>query len=361
MDTSKWNIAFTNLIRQTQGTAWGNWTLNPSVRPGAVGFIDPDTGSFTYVTDIPQPKIVNLASPQTWSVESSSVHRSENNVDFKGGYVDPSTGNKVDVGLEVAWTFAHENSVSSNATLTGLSVVDDFGALLQSNFQWMLGEAASVDKVTRDANGKPTGIVQGFGMITHATRCAGGINLGALNDSSTFSLTGSVDGVGAMTGVGDVTAGIKGSFKQTDENKSMEKRLWPAEADKASTSEVAIAYQFASFDGHIIMPTWIQPLSGFSFVFDNAHAGTYIAHCKVEFESASNPSMSPVSITVPGGQCHSINGIPLDAKNLVVTIHLVAGDTFTYRYASPIATILNGTVKFDIYGVWPWSAHVDVS
>ncbi len=357
MDTNRWNIAFTNMIRQTNLAAWGNWTLNPSVVPGAVGILDPVTGSFTAVATIPGARIIRLASPESWSVESSSVHKSESDVSFAGGYLDPSSGTTVTAGLDVAWSFSQEGSIVSNATLLGRSLVDDFGSLMQANYPWLLSQAKSVGYAT-DA-----GISQGFGMITQVTQCAGGVNIGSLTDNSTFSLTGSVDGINAMTGGGEASAKVKGSYKEADENKSFEKHLWPAETDKVPDADIGISFQFASFAGKLIMPTWIAPLSGFSFLFNNSHGGTYIADCSVEYTSASSGSQKPIStsISVAGGQAHSIGGIPLDAQNVKVTIHLEAGDTFYFKFPTPIASLLNGNAVFDIYGVWPWSGRVEQS
>lgn len=357
MDTTQWNTAFTNMIRNTNAAGWGNWTLNPGIAAGAVGIVDPNTGSFTPVAMMPGARIITLNSPQTWNMESSSVHKTTTDVSFAGGYVDPSSGTTVTAGLDVAWNFAQEGSLVSNATVLGTAQVDDFGTLMQQQYSWLLGQAQSVGYATS------SGIVQGFGLITNVTRCSGGVNIGSLTDSSSFSITGSVDGVNAMTGGGDVSAGVKGSYKQLDESASFEQHLWPAEANVAASNDIALQYQFATFDGQLVMPTWVQPLTGFSFLFNNAHGGTYIAECSVEYTSASSGSSNPItqSVTAPGGQAHSINGVPLDAQNVKVKIHLKAGDDYSYTYAAPLTSFLRGQATYDIYGVWPWSSHVNVS
>ncbi|MGB4847883.1 MAG: hypothetical protein WBP41_08200, partial [Saprospiraceae bacterium] len=48
VNSNLWNKVFTDMIRQTTQTAWGNWTLNPSVVPGDVGILNPETGSYTH-------------------------------------------------------------------------------------------------------------------------------------------------------------------------------------------------------------------------------------------------------------------------------------------------------------------------
>jgi hypothetical protein len=350
MDTKFWNIAFTDSIRQTTQTAWGNWTLNPSIVPGAVGIVDPGTGSFTPVATIPGATIINLIGPEAWAIESSSVRKSESEVEFKGGYKDPSSGLEVNVGLNVAWTFAREGSIVSNATLTGMSMVDDFGTLMQNQFDWLLQRARSVGHASKD------GIVQGFGMITHARLCAGAVNIGSLNDNSSFSLVGSVDGIDSMTGGGEVSADVRGSYKETNQSKAFESHMWPANVNTAAPHDLAIVYQFATFHGKLIMPTWIRPLAGLRVILDNAHGGTYIADCRVEYSVPGMPDQTTKENTVPGGQVHTIDGIPLEATDLAIRIHFRAGDDFYFSVPLPLASWLTGQCTVDLSGVWPWGS-----
>lgn len=355
-DAQYWNIGFTQMIRQSNGAAWGNWNLNPSIVPGAVGILDPQTGSFTPTALLPQATISKLKSPEDWTIESSSVHRTESDVDFKGGYIDPSTGTKVNVGLDVSWSFASEGSLVSNATVTGLALVDDFATVMADNYDWFLQKAKDADHATDD------GIVQGFGMITMVQTCAGGINIGSQQDSSTFSLVGSVDGVNAMTGGGDVNAGVKGSYKETNQTKAFESHMWPSEANSAAGGEVGISYQFASYDGKLLMPTWIKELSGFAVTFDNQHGGTYIGHCEVTYDQVVNgvKQSSSKTASVSGGQTQTLDGIPLDAINMQINVHFVAGGDFNASFRKPLTALLAGSCTVDLSGVWPWGSHASL-
>jgi hypothetical protein len=355
LDTNFWGRAFTDMIRQTTQTAWGNWVLNPAVVPGAVGILDPATASFTHVATIPDAKIITLSAPEAWVLESSSVRQTESEVDFKGGYLDPSSGKEVNVGLDVVWTFSREGSLLSNATMTGRSLVDSFGLLMHQHFDWLLEQARSVGYATRDG-----GIRQGFGMITGVQICQGGINIGSLNENSSFSLVGSIDGVNAMTGGGEIKASVKGSYKETNKSKAFESHLWPSEADKAASHELGLVYQFATFQGKLIMPTWIQPIDGFRVIFDNAHGGTYIGKCTVEYMTPDASAPHRLETSVPGGQVHSLDGIPLDAYDLKINIHFVAGDDFHFSFDSPLSTWLTGQCTVDLSGVWPWGSHAKI-
>ena len=348
LNSKYWNIAFTSMLRQTQGSVWGNWGLHPEVRPGALGILNPETGDFKFVADIVSPKIVTIDSSQDWSMESSSVRQQDSSVDFKGGYIDPSTGTKVDVGLETKWSFERAGSILSRATISGDVLVDDFGTLLRDQYAYVHQKAESVGKTTA------AGIVQGFGMITRVTRCKGVVNLGSMTDSSTFSITGSVDGVNSMTGSGDAYAGVKGSYKDTQKNGSFDTHLFPSAANTVEVDDAPLTFDFASFDGKLIIPQWTGPVSPLSLTFDNGHGGTYIVECKVTYDTPDAKDQVK-EISVWGGQSHTIGGIPLDASNLRVTMHFKAGDTLFLSEARPLTAWPQGRRTIDLSGVWPWS------
>lgn len=352
--SEKWNLAFTNMIRQTNQAAWGNWDLNPAIRPGAVGFINTDTGSFTYVATVPNAKILEDILYQSWQLESSSVSFTESEVDFKGGYKDPSSGLEVKVGLDVAWSFSTANSIVSRATLSGRSMVDDFGVLLdkQHEWDWLLATAKSVNY----ANAQ--GILQGFGMITSVANCIGGINIGSKEEKSSFSLVGSVDGVKAMTGGGEASVGVKGSYKEKKESKAFDSRTWPVAHDTVApnSGEVALSYQFVSFNGTTMLPSWIGRIGNFTITFDNAHGGTYIGRCYVDYAIPQQTARVSRSTTVSGGRVDSIGGIPLDAFDLKIHVDFAAGGDEYFSVPSPIVEWLNGSCTVDLSGVWPWGS-----
>lgn len=352
--SEKWNIAFTNMIRESNQAAWGNWELNPAIRAGAVGYINTDTGTFNYVATIPNANILEDELYQSWQVESSSVAFSESEVEFKGGYKDPSSGLEVKVGLDVAWSFASANSIVSRATLSGRSMVDNFGVLVDKDHEWdwLLKLAKSVNYANAD------GIVQGFGLITSVTNSIGGINIGSIEEKSTFSLVGSVDGVKAMTGGGEASAGVKGSYKEKKESKAFNSHTWPVAHDTVApnSGEVALTFQFASFNGTTIMPSWIRRIGDFTITFDNAHGGTYIGRCTVEYSIPQSPNRVSRYTSVSGGRVDSIGGIPLDAFNIKIHVDFAAGGDSYFSIPSPLVEWLNGTCTVDLSGVWPWGS-----
>lgn len=354
MNTTLWNKAFTALARNTNLATWGNWALNSGIQAGAVGILDPTTGSFTPITQMPGADILSNQVGYSWSLESSSVHRTESSVDFKGGYKDPSSGVTVNAGLQVEWGFSEEGGISSQATIVGEDMVNDFTSLMQEQYDWLYKQAKAANYVT------PSGILQGFGMITHVRRCNGGINLGSLTKESTFSLTGSVDGVKQMTGGGSASGSIKGSYKDMKASASFERHNWPSGANEVPPTDVGITYQFATFSGKTIMPSWIMPIQDFTIHLDNAHGGTYIVDMTVTYNIPGSSDVQTKKVTAPGGQYKTIDGIPLNAYNLEVKCSFRAGDTFHFNWPNPAANWLTGQRTIDCSGVWPWKSVAKV-
>lgn len=353
-----WNQAFTNLIRQAHANAWGNWQLDASIAVGAVGYVDPDTGSFVQVTSIDQARFkkVRLNNAQDWVLESSGTQRSESTVDFEGGYLDPSSGVEVTVGTQIKWGFSDEMGLASNASVVAVENMDNFGVVLQNLQPWLAGIAKSV------GYGDGTDIVQGFGVITSAIIAGGVVNVASEQSNNTFSITGSVDGVAAMTGDGSVTARLGGSYKDTNSSKSVDSHIYPSQANTRADGEVAIAFNFASFDGQMILPSWVQKLDPLSICCDNAHGGTYIADVTVtyNYEVDGKRLQGRQTTSVPGGQQSTIGGIPLNATNLQVAIHFEAGSDFTFTWQMPCTSWLSDTQTIDMSGVWPWGSHAVV-
>ncbi|GLQ48846.1 hypothetical protein GCM10010872_02950 [Dyella flava] len=100
-------------------------------------------------------------------------------------------------------------------------------------------------------------------------------------------------------------------------------------------------------------------MNSFSMIFEDR--GSYPARCKVTFDSASEPSKSPMNCQLTGGQVKPLEGIPSDALNLIVEIQLILGPLYRYEYATPSTELPRGKAKFDIYGLWPGPSRVEVT
>jgi hypothetical protein len=363
-DVTNWNMAFTNLIRETSGAAWGNWDFNTLIRAGVVGILDPDTGNFTRVAELQDANIIDNVAYQAWSLETESTQFSQSEVQFEGGYKDPSSGEEVNVGLDATWSFGSENSMVSRATVSGRESVDNFGVLLKSEatWKWLLAQAEGVGYTN------PEGIVQGFGVITAVTNCIGALNIAANEADSAFSLVGSVDGIAAMTGGGNAQAGVKGSYKEKKQSKSFNSHTWPVAHNSTApgTGEVALYYQFTTFHGTQVLPTWIQRVGNFAITFDNSHGGTYIGRCYVTYsvpllgERIGQDERVEKYVRVSGGEVGTISGIPLNAFNLNIHVDFNSGGHHYFDIASPATHWLKGTCTVDLGGVWPWGSRANI-
>jgi hypothetical protein len=101
-------------------------------------------------------------------------------------------------------------------------------------------------------------------------------------------------------------------------------------------------------------------LSGFSVTFDNANGGTYIANCSVTFDTPSAPGQVKQANDLHANHTATLTGIPLDATNMIIVVSFHAGDTFTFKWARPLATWLTGHQTIELSGVWPWGSHAKI-
>ena len=123
---------------------------------------------------------------------------------------------------------------------------------------------------------------------------------------------------------------------------------------------MALIYQFTTFDGATIMPTWVRRIGNFTITFDNAHGGTYIARCTVDYLVPGSTDRSTRKVSVSGGRVDSISGIPLNAYNLTIHIDFAAGGDSYFDVPSPLIEWLNGTCTVDLRGVWPWGSNANI-
>ncbi len=346
MDTN-WNLGFTQMLRNSHPSYWGNWTLDARCLPGAVGILDPRTGSFQYLADLPSAAANDTsAAANDWKVQSSSVHETQASIDLDGSFTDPDTGTKVTAGLEVTWSFAEAGSISSTFTLAEQSNLTDFASQIMANHDWLLQQAQSVGMA---ANGQ---ITQGFGVITGALMASCGLNLGAQNSSSTFSLKGSVGATNAMAG--NAGANAKGSYATTNESAAFESHLWPSASATVASSPIPIAFEFASFVGDGLLPGWTTNVSDLVIQLDNAHGGTYIVDATASYLLGTD--QHTITASVSGGMSNSMDPIPPEATNLNLDLSFVgvfSDAHHHFTWPTPLAQFPTGQIIIDLTGVWP--------
>lgn len=349
--TMNWNQGFTEMLRNTQPSYWGNWSLDAHICAGAVGILDPSTGSFQYVSKLPNAGVESTQAPfNEWKVQSSDVTQSSASVNLDGSVVDPDTGTKVDAGLEMTWKFGSKGSLSSTFLLANQQYLTDPLGQLATHKDWLRSQAASAGMFHEDR------ITQGFGVITQALMAQSGLNLGAQSADSSFAISGSVGATNAMAG--DASAGAKGSYAQTKASASFEQHLWPAKANEVSTALMPVAYQFASFVGDVPVLGWVTNLSGISILLDDAHGGTYIVDATATY--TVDGQKRSTSAQVSGGRSTMMDSIPVNATGLNLELRfkgVFKDEVHKFSWPSPIAQFPTGQIVVDLHGVWPGSTR----
>lgn len=345
--TTNWNLGFTQMLRNTQPSYWGNWSLDAQVTAGAVGVVNTSTGAFQYVSKLPNAAVATTQAPSNeWKVQSSDVTQTSTSVDLKGSVTDPDTGTKVDAGLEMTWKFGHEGSLSSTFLLANQAYLTDPLSQLSANKDWLNGQAQSAGMYQN------SDITQGFGVITQALMAVSGLNLGAQSQNSSFSITGSVGATNAMAG--NAGGDAKGSYAQTKASASFEQHLWPADANIVATTLMPIAFQFASFVGQTPVLGWVTNLSGISILLDDSHGGTYIVEAKATYNVDGRQQSTSASVS--GGRATMMNAIPVNATSLTLDLAfkgMINDELHRFNWPSPIGQFTNGQIVIDLYGVWP--------
>jgi hypothetical protein len=235
-----------------------------------------------------------------WSIKSSSVHEPQVAVTLDGSYTDPETGTKVTAGLKSTWSFAEAGSIASNFTLAKQSALVDFPKQIDTQLAWLVNSANEVGMASGDV------ITQGFGVVTAVLYAECGLNIGAQNASSTFSIEGSVGATNAMAG--NAGANAKGSYAKKDESAAFESHLWPAAAGSLATGPIPIAFEFASFVGGKLLPAWVTNVSAISILLCDDHGGTYIVDANATYQVGGKQYL--VSGEVSGGRTTALDAIP---------------------------------------------------
>lgn len=353
---NRWNVQFTQLVRGSLPGYWGNWSLGRDIAPGAVGSIDPETGSFRLASErlpgMTDAHLVRRNASSDWNMMTSHVTRREAAVDLDGSAVDPETGTKVSAGLQVSWTFGRAGEMVSQCALESSVTLAGADALLQQDLDWL------VERAAMSGMGSSRGISQGFGVVTQVLYARSGLNVGSLSEDNTFSLTGTASGVNKLLG----EAKGKGSFTSSSSSKSVDKHLWPSEAGALPGEPVPLAFAFASFDGRLLLPSWITHIGAYQLILRNNNGGTYIVKAELSYDTPRGRQKRNTSVS--GGLVASFGDIPLDASNIDLALEFVsigANERKTFHWDSPRGQWLNGIRHIDLFGVWPGATRaVDV-
>jgi hypothetical protein len=151
-----------------------------------------------------------------------------------------------------------------------------------------------------------------------------------------------------MTG-SDESASLKGSYKSTETEDNMEKRIHPSKPNTVETNPVAYAYEFTSFAGRVILPRWITNVPNLNLWLDNG--GSYIVDATVTYVVGGEKFTR--TETVSGGMDKQITGIPLDAVDMDIQLHFRHGSSQFKRVQNPLMDWHLGRGHLKLSGWWP--------
>lgn len=345
---NNWNVQFTQLLRGSLPAHWGNWALSPDIAPGAVGIIDPASGSFRLVSKkldgLAATDIIHAPASSDWNMMTSSVSRKESKVSLDGSATDPETGVTITAGMQVEWKMGKAGDMVSQCALEGTATLDAVDQLLSGRMDWLENQAKAASMSSN------RGISQGFGVVTSVLYARSGLNLASLAADNSFSISGSASGIQKMLG----EAKGSGSFVSTSATKSTDKHLWPSDSNTLPASAVPIAFSFASFDGRLLLPRWITRIGSYQLILRNNHGGTYVVKAELTYDCGKGPQRRNASVS--GGLTTAFGDIPLDASNIDLKLEFVcigSNQRQSFHWNNPRGEWINGTRHIDIYGVWP--------
>jgi len=349
--TIRRNRIFTDLLRGTYPTIWGNWGLNPSIKPGAVGIIDADSGDFKLAVDcLPGVEISKSQQSRRWDFKSSGVTCNRINANVSGMIFDPNTGAEVKPEAALEWTFDKENSITSEFAISGEHAISNL-AILADQYDWLLGQARKLNMATS------TGISEGFGVVTSVIYASSGLNAVAKKGKASFTVSGSASGLNRLLGEDGINGSGKASYVFTSNSSEVEMHSLPAKSGEVATEPLPVAYTFASFAGsRVLIPSWVGKVGVLNLLVDSKASSftTYSTKVTLSYQTPEGPIKE--SRTVIGGSSTSFGEIPLTATQMELTaefINIGSNTRKSMKWNTPASEWLGGTRTVNLTGTWP--------
>ncbi|MCO7605916.1 hypothetical protein NJF44_11800 [Pseudomonas guariconensis] len=349
--TIQWNRIYTDLLRGSRPTLWGNWALNPNIQPGAVGIVDPASGDFRLVCEqLPGAEVSSSQQGRKWQISSSGVQRREVKTSVAGMVYDPATAAQVQPDAAIEWSFDREESIASEFALSGERSLSNL-TLLHDSYDWLLDHARRVNMATA------AGISEGFGVVTTVVYAQSGVNAGAKKRNARFSLAGSASGLNRLLGEDGISGKGNASFIVTSDSSAIESHTLPARSGEVASEPLPVAYGFASFAGsRVLVPNWIRKMGVLSLVVDSKASAftTYTTRVTLSYETPNGPVED--TRTIVGGSSASFSDIPLTATRMTLVaefINLGKNTRQALTWNTPATEWLGGTRVVNLTGTWP--------
>ncbi|MQG95767.1 hypothetical protein [Pseudomonas sp. MN1F] len=345
------NRIYTDLLRGTYRTIWGNWGLNPAIKPGAVGIIDADSGDFKLVAEcLPGVEISKNQQSRKWDFKSTGVTCRSINTSVAGLIFDPNTGAEVKPDATLEWSFDKENSITSEFAISGEHTVSNL-AILNDQYDWLLAQARNLNMATG------AGISEGFGVVTSVIYASSGLNAVSKKSKASFTVSGSASGLNRLLGEDGINGKGKASYVFSSNSSEVETHTLPAKSGEVATEPLPVAYTFASFAGsRVLIPSWVGKIGVLNLLVDSKASSftTYSTKVTLSYQTPTGPVEE--SRTVIGGSSTSFGEIPLTATEMTLTAEFISiGSNIrkSLRWNTPASEWLGGTRTVNLTGTWP--------
>lgn len=329
---------FNQLIRESHPNWWGNFNLDPLIKPGAIGVVDIGSGVFQptgeYLGDFE-----TIISPLNEIMKVSTEHVREPRLVLDGKARLAHMG---DAQVQLKWEFSKQGAMTSRWALVEKRSIKDPGKVIKNHLD-LLKAIASYESMYDSVNG----IAQGFGVITSVILAKAGMNVAALSESSNWSVSGQASYLQNML----TQVGGEALYSKSEYEGNVLSFLWPGEGNQLGSALVPVAYTFASLDGERVMLHWIRPIGSFRMLFKN-HGDHYVG---VSLSYSTPMGNQHVEIGLLPFLKQVIDNIPLDATNLTLTLNYlrIMQTVQTHRWKTPLGSWPTGDRHIDIKGSWP--------
>ncbi len=328
---------YNELIRRSHPSYWGNFNLDPLIKPGAIGLIDRDSGVFQFSGEYLQNFEV-ITSPLSEVMKLSTEHVKESKLEVNAQALKAEVGQ---AEVKASWTLNKKGAMVTRWVLTEKLHLKDAGRVIRDNLDLIRSLADSESMYDFS-----TGISQGFGVITGVIMGKGGMNIASLSDRSTFSISGGASSIRAMLSHASGDA----AYNSVESEGNVLSFVWPAEELKSDGGLVPVAFTFASLDGEKVIMSWVQPITDFWLIFNNY--GSHYVSIKVDYSSEEGNQQKEEGL-MPLSK-REVN-IPLDSTNVYMSLDYmrIMKTVQTYRWKTPLGSWPTGVRHIDIKGSWP--------
>ncbi|WP_422138123.1 hypothetical protein [Endozoicomonas sp. ALC020] len=333
--------SFNALIREVRPNFWGNWDLDLAIKPGAIGVIDTDTGTFHSAGQ--QISKISVASGDiSEQLKISTSH-------VKGPQVASFPMNdqssKASVNTDLKWQFSKRGAMMAQWDLVKEDSLKEPFRVINENMDFLKSVAADMEMYDPGADA----ISQGFGVVTSVLLAKSGMNVASLSDSSQWSITGKASNLQSMLGHGSAKASYSSAGGDTD----VISTIWPSQPNTTTEDLVPVAYTFASISGKQVIPYWMEEIEAFQIIFENK--GSYFIKATLKFQTPEGEKELHQDIV--GFMTRTMEGIPLNATELALKMEFVdaiPSTTEFYHWDTPLGRWSSGKRHVEINGWWPW-------